>query len=88
MLSSPFWELFKVSFPFSVRELFTIGLGVRPDKSLTCWNDRENVVLGVVGGAGVRLLSLPLKDDAMLLDEPAPLIFNFNILIKPKNYKT
>jgi len=30
------------------------------------------VFLGVVGGAGVKLLSLPLNDEATLLDELAP----------------
>jgi len=34
---------------------------------------RVNVFLGVVGGAGVRLFSLPFSDEATLFDELAPL---------------
>ncbi len=60
--------------------LFALGRGGRPLKSLlapklklSCWIEREYVFLGVVGGAGVRLNSLPFSDDETLLEELAPL---------------
>ena len=58
--------------PFSERDWFWFGRGGRPDKSLTCWKEREKAVFGVVGGAGVRFASLPLNDDARLFVEDAP----------------
>lgn len=67
-------SLLKFSLTFRDVEL-AVGRGGRPDKSLlteSCWNERVNVFLGVVGGAGVMLLSLPLNEEATLLDELAP----------------
>ena len=68
-----------VKLPFRVRELLRLlmGRGGRPDKSLVSmagWNERVNVFLGVVGGAGVRFESLPFRDDARLFEELAPWI--------------
>ena len=58
------------------RELaLVIGRGGLPDRSLptdSCWKERVKVFLGVVGGAGVMLLSLPLNEEATLLLELAP----------------
>lgn len=51
------------------------GLGGRPSLpvvTLSCWNDRVNVFFGVVGGTGVRLDSLPLRDEVKLFEELAP----------------
>lgn len=65
MLSARDKELFKLC----------VGLGGRPLKSFgksCCWKVRVNVFLGVVGGAGVKLDSLPFKDEAKLVVEPAP----------------
>lgn len=65
-----------VRLPFRVSEVL-MGRGGRPDRSLVSmagWNERVNVFLGVVGGAGVRFESLPLSDDARLFEELAPWI--------------
>lgn len=88
--SSPFIAgLLKLSLLLKLSELLALdGRGGRPDKSLvavSCWKVRVKVFLGVVGGAGVRLLSLPFSDET-LFDELAPpwfsIFFYFNFKFK------
>ena len=65
-----------------------MGRGGRPDKSLLrrrCdGRVRLNEFFGVVGGAGVRLYSLPLNDEIRLFEEPVPF---FDLNHKKKLFK-